>query len=122
LRHVTYPSGVSAVDQTIIYLLTKCCKVRAVAGPAGKVLQVRSFIQNTYGYNKVDGDQPEHTVDQLINHIVTKMKGTSFHLLTCNWYHCSLTVFAMTFVLFDHDSCVLDVQHFLAGGLKSNEN
>ncbi len=66
------PLGLSCIDQTIAYLLLHCCKVKAVPGAAGKVLQVRSFLQNTYGYKNATTS----TVEDLLNYLMTRFKGT----------------------------------------------
>jgi len=38
------------MDHTVAYLLLQCCKVKAVPGVAGKVLQMRSFMKTTLGH------------------------------------------------------------------------
>jgi hypothetical protein len=67
------------MDQSVVYLLTKCNKIRAVPGLPGKVLQVRSFIQNTYGYKNV-GESSE-TVNELLSHLINKLRGISPYIV-----------------------------------------
>lgn len=63
--------GLSCIDQTVAYLLLSCTKVKAVPGIAGKVLQVRSFLQTTYGYKHAT----TNTVDDLVNFLLTSLNG-----------------------------------------------
>jgi len=62
--------GTSCVDQTIAYVLLHNCKVKAVQGISGKVIQARSFLQNTYEYKKTTS-----TVDDLVDYLMTRFYG-----------------------------------------------
>ncbi|KAI9557611.1 hypothetical protein GHT06_017439 [Daphnia sinensis] len=73
LRHISFPLGPSCIDQAIAYLLLYNCKVKAVPGIAGKVLQARSFLQNTYGYKNVTS----RTIDDLTSYLMTRFKETN---------------------------------------------
>ena len=48
-----------------------CCKIKAVAGVAGKVLQVRSLLQNTYGYKNATSS----TLEDLVKFMMARLKG-----------------------------------------------
>nr|CAH0099848.1 unnamed protein product [Daphnia galeata] len=72
LRQVSFPLGPSCVDQTIAYVLLHNCKVKAVQGFSGKVVQTRSFLQNTYEYKKTT-----RTVDDLVEYLMSRFYETN---------------------------------------------
>jgi len=72
LRHVNFPTGLTCMDRTVVYLLFNCTKVKAVPGLQGKVLQIRSLIQSTYGYQT----PPTTTLDDLTSYLMSKLVET----------------------------------------------
>lgn len=59
------------MDRTVVYLLFTCHKVKAIPGLQGKVLQIRSLIQNTYGYQT----PPSTTISDLTTYLMSKLAG-----------------------------------------------
>lgn len=68
--------GLTVVDQTISYLLLHCTKVVAVPGVAGKVLQVRSFLQNALEYKSITTGG---TADDLVSFLVSRLSGKNYN-------------------------------------------
>ena len=64
------------MDRTISYLLLHCCKIKAVSGVAGKVLQMRNFFKETLGYKET----AVSTVNDLITFLVSRLEGNQFFL------------------------------------------
>ena len=63
--------GLTCMDRTVTYLLFTCHKVKAVPGLQGKVTQIRSLIQNTYGYQTA----PSTSINDLTTHLMSKLAG-----------------------------------------------